>query len=365
MLFESTSYICTPDIHEALCCPSPIEDPCIICPNGTTVPDSIIPYASQGITLSCPDLIEYSKSFASSDDFCTPDADEALCCPPPAEDPCVICPNGATAADDYIPYPEIGTCAQLIEYSYLFESSDDWCTPDKDEAMCCPKAADNPCIICPNGATAGEDFLPYGTSGSSQTCKELIDLAKNFETGSELCQLSEIDESLCCPTPAENPCEICPAGITVTEYAVNFGDFSMTCDVLIEQMAHFAIDSDFCFQFGPKYEEACCPSETGDAITFIPVEETTTAATTVVVPDGTDTEVSGEVTTTSSTLASLNQPSPVSSTDLNPDELADLDLEDLTVTTPPASSSSSSLVSKFAVFAFIPIASALHVIDFV
>jgi hypothetical protein len=238
---------------------------------------------------------------------------------------------------------------QLIDALKLYELSDSFCTPAFHEALCCPTVSEDPCIICPNGATVDEDFFPYDMLGSNETCKELIDFAKFFESGSDYCAESELDESFCCPTEAENPCAICPGGITVTEYAINFGEFSMPCDVLIEHLAHFPLESDFCFEFGPVYGEACCPTETGDPIIFIPVEETTTAATTA-----TETEVSEEVNTTSSTLVS------------SPGELSELDVEDLTATAPPASSSSTSLViSRFEVFVSILIASALHIIDFV
>ncbi len=39
-------------------------------------------------------------------------------------------------------------------------------TPDSE--------VDNPCIICPNGITAGDDFVPNASSGNSMTCLELI-----------------------------------------------------------------------------------------------------------------------------------------------------------------------------------------------
>jgi hypothetical protein len=351
---ESTSDVCTPEMDESLCCPPPPEDPCIICSNGATAPDDFIPYASAGVFMTCPELIEYSKTFESSDPFCTPEMDEAKCCPPPPEDPCIICPNGATAAEDFIPYTNIGNCEQLIDFLKLYESSDPFCTAEYDEAMCCPTVPEDPCIICPNGATVDDDFLPYAMLGSNQTCEELIDFAKNFETGSDICAESELDESFCCPTVAENPCAICPDGTSGAEYAFSsFGDFIMPCDVLMEHLAHFPIESDYCFEFSPVYAEACCPTETGDVPIFIPIEETTTTATAVGVSEETDTEVSGEVTTTSSTSVS------------SPGELAELDLEDLTVTTPPASSSSSFLVSSFAVFASIPIALVLLILALV
>ena len=241
------------------------------------------------------------------------------------------------------------TCSELIDFVKLHETNSDVCTPEIDEAYCCPTAAENPCIICPAGAAAGDDFLPYGI-GSNDTCKQLIDFAKNFETGSDWCGFSEIDESFCCPTVAENPCTICQAGITAgDDHAVDFSGYSMTCQVLVDSIALFDVGSDFCFIYSPIYEKNCCAAETGDDITFTPVEETGTAATTI--PEGTDTGVAEGISTTTSTP-----------TVSNPDELAASDLEDLAPATPPASSSTSSPVTTFGGFAyFIPIISALQV----
>lgn len=353
-LYESGSDNCQlyGELDTVYCCPTPVEDACIVCPNGTTVADDFAPYAVRGDPRTCSELIDYAKLFESSSDFCTSDIDERVCCPPPPDNPCIICPDGATAADDFIPYAAMGftmTCSELIDFVKLHETNSDVCTPEIDEAYCCPTAAENPCIICPAGAAAGDDFLPYGI-GSNDTCKQLIDFAKNFETGSDWCGFSEIDESFCCPTVAENPCTICQAGITAgDDYAVDFSGFSMTCQVLVDSIAHFDVGSDFCFISSPIYEKNCCAAETGDDITFTPVEETGTAATTI--PEGTDTGVAQGISTTTSTP-----------TVSNPDELAASDLEDLAPATPPASSSTSSPVPTFGGFAyFIPIVSALQV----
>jgi hypothetical protein len=363
-LFESSSDICTPDIDEAYCCPTAADNPCTICPDGATAGDDFAPYSNSNMT--CKELIDFAMSFETGTDMCqVSEADEALCCPPPAENPCIICPAGITAGDDYAPYESMGipmTCSELVAFSALFESSSDKCTPDIDEAHCCPTAADNPCIICPNGATAGDDFAPYASLSSDETCKEIIEFTKNFETGSEYCELSELDESFCCPTVSENPCIICPGGITAgDDFVADFGGFRMTCKLLIDSLAHFDIESELCFQFAPYYEDACCPAGTTvDATTVIPVEETSTAATATAAPEEIDTGVSGEITTTASTLSSSNQ-----SVSTMPTAASPVDLGDLTAMTPPASSSTSSPVSRFGGFAVVPvIVSALYVIAF-
>jgi hypothetical protein len=353
-LYESDSNYCQVygELDKVYCCPPPVEDACIICPNGTTVAGSVIPFADLGDTRTCNEVIDYAKLFESNSNYCFQDIDEAACCPPPPENPCIVCPNGTTAAADFAPYAAMGimTCSELVEFDMQFETDSDMCTLEIDEAYCCPTAPDDPCIICRDGATADDDFLLYGI-GANQTCKELIDFAKNFETGSDYCKLSEIEEVFCCPTAPENPCKICSAGITAGgDVAIDFGGFSMTCQLLVDSIALFDVGSDFCFQLGPMSEQRCCPAETGDTINFIPVAETSTAATTIAVPERTDTGVSEEITTVTSTPT-------VSS----PVELAELDLEDLTPAISPAFTSTSSPVSTFGGFAyFILLVSALH-----
>ena len=69
---------------------------------------------------------------------------------------------------------------------------------------------DNPCIICPNGITAGDDFVPNAFSGNSMTCLELINSSMENGSGSQTCiALSSVYTISCCPattvpTPAED-----------------------------------------------------------------------------------------------------------------------------------------------------------------
>jgi len=71
---------------------------------------------------------------------------------------------------------------------------------------------DNTCIICPNGATAGDDLAQYSDFGDPTTCAEIIDSAKLFENGPKDCGWAEMYKLDCCPTEPENPCIICPNG---------------------------------------------------------------------------------------------------------------------------------------------------------
>ena len=205
-LFESGSHMCGySEIDELSCCPTVPENPCIICPNGATAGDDFVPNAGEGDTSSCSDSIELAKLFESGSSYCgiSVEVDGSNCCPPEVDNTCIICPDGATAGDDFVPEAYIDsnvTCSELIYAAESYEADSAWCELSKVDAVyCCPAVPVNPCVICPFGAFAGDDFVPRESSGSTMTCKELIDFAKLFESGSYHCDLIETDEALCCP----------------------------------------------------------------------------------------------------------------------------------------------------------------------
>jgi hypothetical protein len=121
-----------------------------------------------------------------------------------ADNPCIICPDGTDAAV-FAPYADDGdsrTCVDLIELAKLYEIGSDECgNSELHELHCCYTAPENPCIICPNGATAGDDYVPEYEENSVTrgTCKDLIDGAKRFESESDACGLYDIDVAYCCP----------------------------------------------------------------------------------------------------------------------------------------------------------------------
>jgi len=57
----------------------------------------------------------------------------------------------------------------------------------------------NPCIVCPNGATAGLTYIPNAEVGDTDTCIDLIDAASTYEYGSQMCTLIETSAAECCP----------------------------------------------------------------------------------------------------------------------------------------------------------------------
>lgn len=119
--------------------------------------------------------IEFAPLFESGSFVCGYfEVYELPCCFTEPDDVCIICPDGATVGDVFVPYGDTSnsTCTDLIDSAALFETSSSYCGAHGEmfERECCPPsgtieltttAADNPCNICPDGATAGNDFAPY------------------------------------------------------------------------------------------------------------------------------------------------------------------------------------------------------------
>ena len=280
-----------------MCCPTvpenPVpENPCTICQDGPTAGDDFAPY--EGNPLTCSEFIEIATLFETGSYQCgASQVHELLCCFTGPEDPCILCPtNGATAGDDFIPEQSGSTltCADLIATAQLLETESDFCVIHGEliETNCCPTLPDDPaadddtldtiCNICPNGVTIseGDNFAPYadadaehltfyiGQLPNPSTCGELIDAARQYETGTEECAVSEVHELYCCPTPSDDRCIICPNGATIdgkvpdTQTELVDGS-AMTCEELIDNAALFDRESDYCEIFGVVDEEDCCP----------------------------------------------------------------------------------------------------------
>lgn len=187
-----------------------VENSCGICPDGALLGmDDLAPYADDGDPITCKELIEASELFETGTFWCSYyEYQGSICCPPVSQprDPCTICPDGVTVADDVA--ASFG-CAEYIKGVLQFESESDVCTIQGKyyESSCCPVAAEDPCVICPDGASAGDDFAPYADAGDPRTCKEFIEVYTTFDAGSELCSMGEVEEHYCCPAPTapENP----------------------------------------------------------------------------------------------------------------------------------------------------------------
>jgi hypothetical protein len=262
-----------------------VENPCLICPSGATLGlDDYVPDQSYRDPITCKEIIISAKLFETGGLWCAQYEELAgmYCCPTTPDDPCALCPNGITVADDYEPYNNGGyTCSYWLDYYYAdFDAMSDTCTIGRSaseiESHCCPSTeANNPCTICPDGATVGDDFVPYDRwtsrynsdfNNEDRTCKDIIKANLNFEAESEMCLVhAKEDEYYCCPsstTEFDDYCNICPSGITAGD---DFSPWShsFTCKQLVQNAKIYENGSVGC-NYHKGYELSCCPG-TGTA----------------------------------------------------------------------------------------------------
>jgi hypothetical protein len=205
----------------------------------------------------------------------------SYCCPTTPDNPCILCPNNITVADNYEPYNDGNTCSYWVDsYAANYEAESDRCTVGWGadiESHCCPTVANNPCTICPDGATVGEEIVPY--SNNNMTCKDLINAALTFDAESEMCFVyAKEDEFVCCPsntTTFDDYCNICPDGITASNDFVPWS-VGVTCKDLVEEAKLYENGSVGC-NYYKGYEVSCCQGAGTDA-------ENTPSSTTTSIP---------------------------------------------------------------------------------
>jgi hypothetical protein len=118
-----------------------------------------------------------------------------------ANNPCILCPDGATAVKDIVPYSNDNrTCEDIINATLTFDAESEMCLVNakEDEYYCCPSTTtfDDYCNICPDGITAGNNFVHPWSGG--ETCKDLVEEAKLYENGSVGCNYYKGYELRCC-----------------------------------------------------------------------------------------------------------------------------------------------------------------------
>ena len=430
-LFETGTLSCAAayGFYEPTCCPAPLQDPCTLCPNGVTVADDI------ATSYYCSDIIKEFSQFESESDTCTIMGAyyEVLCCPTPPENPCNICPNGATAGDDFVPsstvdevvpYSIVGspTCMSLITLAKphetgsalceYFEATGIYCCPDvtantttvpveETSTLATAISGQDSCEACPNGATSTGEFEFQGVSTK---CSDLISFAILFAPGSAECASLAVLEAVCCPPIAENPCEVCPNGVTF-DGEVEFEGLSMTCSDIISVAMGLESGFDECAEVPrEEVELICCPSggipEIGGgtvATTAAPAVEISTSATATAIPEidgGTATTTAAPaVETSTSTNATVSPESndaasggvattviPVEETSTSATATAIPEIDGGTATTTAETSTSTKAtaspdssyaasggvaISGFGGFSFVSVVSALWAIGFV
>ena len=174
--------------------------------------------------------------------------------------------QGLTVADNYDPYHNGNTCADWLDYfnyDFNFYAESDTCTVGRGvifESQCCPTVASNPCIICPDGATVGEEIVPY--TGDGKTCEDIINTTLTFDAESEMCLVyAKQNEYKCCPgstTAINDYCNICPDGITAGDDFIPWSSFD-TCKQLVQNAKVYENGTVGC-NFHKGYEVSCCPN---------------------------------------------------------------------------------------------------------
>jgi hypothetical protein len=183
-----------------------------------------------------------------------------------------MCPDGATAGDDFTPNAEFDedpyTCKKYMDLFKTVEAESDMCELSQYIAggYCCPTTIENPCVACPNGITAGDDFVPYAGIGYLKPCSKTIEDLRLLDAEHSLCGAEkEWEEALCCPTTPKNPCDICPGGLTAADDFFPPGD-GQTCKQNIDTLMLMETESVACSEWGPFYKATCCP-EASTAVT--------------------------------------------------------------------------------------------------
>ena len=254
-------------LAEEYCCPPAASSPCDVCAGGITVESTSS--VGEGSSKTCGDLVVDRDTVEEGSDTCAQmKLTELVCCPAAPASPCQVCPGGATN-----PGREVSggkTCDELIADAGLVESTSDVCPQlQLAESACCPPAlnatmptssptanatAFESCLVCPDGITAPDDER----IGDGKTCGGLLGDALTTSASSLGCQLMKDAQLTCCPTPAVNPCPVCPEGITVAETTA-VGSAGKTCaDLLVDKM-NAEESGDTCSGMFEVAGPVCCP----------------------------------------------------------------------------------------------------------
>ena len=179
--------------------------------------------------------------------------------------PCTICADGITAEDNFaLPSSDSNDPTTGCEYivsltAEAFIEGHENCEASKmNERYCCPDPNIQPCTICADGITAGEDFV---LPGSDETCKMIVDQDLGFIVleGDESCEMMKMNERYCCPKVQENPCPFCPNGISVSGDLKPFDGDDVTCKDIVDMISTVDADSDMCK--GIPDLNPCCPDD--------------------------------------------------------------------------------------------------------
>ena len=262
---------------EGTCCPPPAEDPCQFCPDGLSVDES----TSVG-QVTCGRAVADAATTEADDNICGRiQSLEATCCPSPASDPCPVCPDGLTVdTSTVINQAQGSTCGGLLSDALLVESDSDDCESMLGvESLCCPGESDG-CPVCPDGLTVAETTVI--NENPMRTCATLLTDALTTDPDSNRCRAMKESEAACCPPAAEDPCPVCPGGITV-DGTTPVTD-QRTCDDLVTDAGLVEADDDVCESM-LGLMEVCCPEGSEVETTDAPVTPPSVSPVAAVVTD--------------------------------------------------------------------------------
>ena len=297
-------------LAEEDCCPPVSSTPCDVCASGITVDNTTS--VGEGSAKTCGDLaIDRNTVEEGGDECARMKLTELVCCPAAPASPCQVCPGGTPN-----PGREVSgkTCEELVSDAGLVESSSSVCPQlQLAESACCPPPALNTtvptsspsanataldsCQVCPGGITAPDDER----IGDGKTCGGLLDDALSASASSVGCQLMKDAQLTCCPTPAANPCPVCPDGITVDETTA-VGSAGKTCaDLLVDKM-NAEESGDTCAGMFEVAGPVCCPPP-ATATSGVPTVSPTAAASSAINVTEAPTVVATNATTTAAPSA--------------------------------------------------------------
>jgi len=200
--------------------------------------------------------------------------------------PCAPCPAGLEVADDtplnFGDEEEGDTCAQAVEGVAFFGADSTFCDSARlaVTATCCPSqavAAEDPCLVCPDGLEVSEDTAMGGDEGEeSQTCGQGLQMAGSISADSPICNVYQLGITMtCCPSQAaalagDGACAVCPEGFEVPDDTVlaMIGDDdddegeAVTCAQISAQAAFVGNnESEVCESYRAMVATTCCPAQ--------------------------------------------------------------------------------------------------------
>ena len=211
-------------------------------------------------------MVAYAANIKEDSDMCAglQDPFKFFCCPAPADDPCVICAGDITAGEEFVISEEgddVTTCADVVAYAANVEEASPTCAGVKRaKAAYCPTPVDNPCTLCPAGITVDDGFVVLGSNGMS--CAALAQYVGAAAESSEVCSESKYAEIFYCRTSATRPFPVCAAGLTVEESPCIPDADCATCGDLVYYASGTKEESDMCAVFREE-EKICRPAREG------------------------------------------------------------------------------------------------------